>query len=505
MNDSPLSTHVPLASRLFWRSLLLIALLGLGLRLLPLRESLWLDELHTAWTIAGDLDEIPHRAIEGNNGPLYFWLERLVVELLGSSEWTLRMPSVVCGVTTLVLIGVLVRRWSGSGLAGITAALLVAVDRDMIFYATEARSYAAAQLGCLLVFALTMRLWRDFDLQAAVLWTLTAAVTIHLHLTAGLLVAACLPPLLLAAWGHRAWGRLALMLVGLGVGLLPLYPQLALVYSRRLNWTMFIRAGSSFRIIEILPIIPFGLVPLAIALVGNKLLPDRQSDQRQRHWTAHYVGAIFATLAPITVAWCVTYLEITPLFLRRYLIGSQAMLFVWAGLNVARIESRGLRVLVAVTMATSIFFFHLPDHWTHQRRQDWRGAIATIDQLELPPEATLLVSSGLIESNELVANDDALADFCRLPVTALYRPQTPFRQVIPLRYGDPDLLQPWQVDMVARPQPIVVIEPGNPASAAELAVKAAKSLPWASTTRILPGHRGMRVILVTPAEVELRD
>ncbi|TWT31697.1 glycosyltransferase family 39 protein [Blastopirellula retiformator] len=505
MTDSPFSWNVPLASRLFWRSLLLIALLGLGLRLLPLRESLWLDELHTAWVIDGDVSEIPRRAIEGNNGPLFFWLERLVVELFGASEWTLRMPSVVCGVTTLVLIGVLVRRWSGSGLAGITAALLVAVDRDMVFYATEARSYAAAQLGCLLLFALTMRLWRDFDRRTAVLWTLTAALTIHLHLTAALLVAACLPPLLLAAWGHRAWGRLALMLAGLGVGLLPLYPQLALVYSRRLNWTQFIHAGSSFRIIEILPIIPFGLAPLAIALVGNKLLPGRQADERQRNWTAHYVWTIFATLAPIAVAWYVTYLEITPLFLRRYLIGSQAMLFVWAGLNVARIEFRGLRILVAVTMASSIFFFHLPDHWTHQRRQDWRGAIATIDQLELPPEATLMVSSGLIESNELVANDDALADFCRLPVAALYRPQTPFPQVIPLRNGDPELLQPWQADMVTEPQTIVVMEPGDPAFAAELAVKAAQSLPWASTTRILPGHRGMRVVLVTPAEESASD
>ncbi|MCC9604888.1 glycosyltransferase family 39 protein [Blastopirellula sp. JC732] len=490
----------PLTARLFWRSLLLIALLGLGLRMLPLAESLWLDELHTSWVISGDWEGLAKRARQGNNSPLYFWGMKLVVACFGDDEWTLRMPSVICGCAALCGIGVLVRRWSGSGLAGCVAALLVALDRDMIFYATEARPYAAAQLGCIGVFAVTMRLWRDFDWRDVWIWTALAALTIHLHITAGLFVAACLPPLTLAAWGHGAWKRLALMLITLMVLLAPLSLQLQVIYARRPNWSIFIHSGTPLQIIEILPIIPFGLVPLAIALAANALLKDREASERRSAWTAIYIWAIVATLTPIGIAWIGTYLEFTPLFLRRYLIGSQALLFVWAGLNIGRIDRLWVRAIGAVAMSASIFFFHLPDHWTHQRRQDWRGAVAMLDKMELPANTTLMISSRLIEAKDLTANDDGLADYCRLPVTAIYRPEREFRQVIPLRYGASGDLMPWQLKLIAEPQTIVVLEPGGRDTVQVTAAELSKSIPWASTLRILDGNRGLQMILVEPAK-----
>lgn len=467
--------------------------------MLPLAESLWLDELHTAWTIAGSWSEVAQRALLGNNDPLYFWGLKLIVALFGNDEWTLRMPSAVCGVATLVGVGVLVRYWTGSGLAGCVAAFLIAVDRDMIFYATEARPYAAAQLGCLVLFAVTIRLWRDFQLLDAVLWGLLAGLSIHLHITAGLFVAACMPPLVLAAWGHGAWQRLALALALLGFSLLPLYPQVALVYARRQNWRTFIQSGSPFKILEILPMIPFGLIPLGIGLLANYLLPNRSAADERVRWKAIFVWTMLGTIIPLCVAWLATCFEITPLFLRRYLIGSQAMLFVWAGMNVAHVDRIGVRVVLAIAMAASIFSFHLPEHLTKQRRQDWRGAVAALDAMELPPDATLLISSRLIESNGLASNEGPLADYCRLPITALYRPEREFRQVVNLQYANGGKLVAWQLELLRDPHPIIVIEPGTQETAQELAVELSQSIPWATSIRILPERPGMQMLIINAA------
>ncbi|UUO08503.1 glycosyltransferase family 39 protein [Blastopirellula sp. J2-11] len=502
MNDSPPPFDFPLSARLFWRSLLLIALLGLCLRMLPLSESFWLDELHSAWTIAGDWNDVAGRVLQGNNSPLYFWGLKGIAAIFGDSEWTLRMPSVFCGCATLIGVAILVRHWSGSGLAGCVAALLIALDRDMIFYATEVRPYAAVQLGCLALFATTIRLWGDFTMRDAAIWALLAAVTIHLHITAGLFVAACLPPAILAAWGHAAAKRLLLMFAGLALALLPLIPQLALVYGRRENWGAFIQSGSPFEIIEILPIIPFGLLPWAIGWGLNRLFPNREAGAHRSAATPVFAMSIFATMAPIVVVWLLTYLQITPLFLRRYLMGSQAMLFVWCGLNVARIDQVCPRAVIAAALAISICCFHLPEHWTLQRRQDWRGAVAAVNQMQLPPETTLLIASRLIEADDLTQNKGQLADYCRLPIGAIYPANQRFQQVIPLAFSNPGVLQRWQLDLLEKPQTILVVTPGDHATAEILAVQLSQSIPWPSSVRILPERRGMQMLLITDANSE---
>src|SRR5688500_20002269 len=78
----------------------IVAIIGLGavLRLWQARESLWLDELHTAWCALGTPSQITPRAMAGNQSPLFFWLEWLLVRALGASELVLRLPSLVAGI-----------------------------------------------------------------------------------------------------------------------------------------------------------------------------------------------------------------------------------------------------------------------------------------------------------------------------------------------------------------------------------------------------------------------
>src|SRR4029078_9783321 len=74
-----------------------ISLVAAALRIQPLGESLWLDELHTAWCAVGPLDEVAQRAASGNQAPLFFWLEWFLFGVLGPAEISLRLMSLLSG------------------------------------------------------------------------------------------------------------------------------------------------------------------------------------------------------------------------------------------------------------------------------------------------------------------------------------------------------------------------------------------------------------------------
>src|SRR6478752_5310680 len=122
-----------------------LTLAAAALRLWQARESLWLDELHTAWCAEGALGEVTSRAAIGNQSPFFFWLEWLLIWVMGPSELSLRLPSILAGSLLPVAVFWLAARWASSG-AGLLAAGLVAIDPQTIFYATEARPSALVQL-----------------------------------------------------------------------------------------------------------------------------------------------------------------------------------------------------------------------------------------------------------------------------------------------------------------------------------------------------------------------
>src|SRR5688572_19813575 len=82
-----------------WSLAALTAILALGamLRWGPVRESLWIDELHTAWCVSGSLADVAPRAMAGNQSPVFFWIEWLLTSLFGHNELTFRLPSLIAG------------------------------------------------------------------------------------------------------------------------------------------------------------------------------------------------------------------------------------------------------------------------------------------------------------------------------------------------------------------------------------------------------------------------
>ena len=120
-------------------------LVGLAMRLVAANDYLWLDELHTGWTVSGSLADVYWRSVDGNQPPLFFYLCFVAVKLLGYSAGTLRAVSLVGSFLLLFGLPLIVYRATRCAAAVLLISLFLVLDYDCIFYASEARPY-----GCLL-------------------------------------------------------------------------------------------------------------------------------------------------------------------------------------------------------------------------------------------------------------------------------------------------------------------------------------------------------------------
>ncbi|MEH6583215.1 MAG: glycosyltransferase family 39 protein [Halioglobus sp.] len=127
--------------------------------------SLWLDEafsvkianlpLSTLWISA--YDPTP---------PLHYTVIRFVMRVLGDSEFWLRLPSALCGILTIPVIYLAVRRLADTG-AAVVAASVLALSFYNIGYAQEARTYALVSFSIAVSFLGLITLWQNWSKQSS--------------------------------------------------------------------------------------------------------------------------------------------------------------------------------------------------------------------------------------------------------------------------------------------------------------------------------------------------
>lgn len=123
-----------------------VFLLGMALRLHGLdSSSLWLDEILTSQRAGLDLPTLLSRLATGEGGgyqvPLSYAVAHFAVACLGLSEFTLRVPSMLAGCLSVLLIYKVGKSlWSTS--VGLSGAFLLALNAYHVQYSQEARHYA---------------------------------------------------------------------------------------------------------------------------------------------------------------------------------------------------------------------------------------------------------------------------------------------------------------------------------------------------------------------------
>lgn len=124
-----------------------LSLVALLLRLPLMAIGIARDEGSTYLnTLPDDLPGVADRVASCElNPPGYFVLTRWCLDALGTTEWTLKLPALVCGV---LLVGATyaLGRQVGSSRVAFTAAFLMTFSPEAIYFSQEARPYTLASL-----------------------------------------------------------------------------------------------------------------------------------------------------------------------------------------------------------------------------------------------------------------------------------------------------------------------------------------------------------------------
>jgi hypothetical protein len=387
-------------------------------------ESLWLDELHSAWCVWGSLGEVFPRAQIGNQSPLYFIGLWFWGQIVGDSEIGLRLSSVLALAASSVVLTVGVARWTKSFAAGVTAGLVIAVESNAIFFGTELRPYAfvilfaSIALACFLQLAATesrhqhSRYW-----SAMIIAFLLAALSQPTSIG----VLACLPLILCCVWllrDSRQLLKVTLLDILLGmmvaaVGFALWRITLGETWRQRTNWATFAEATRVRQIGEVWDWMWLLVIPLSVVLVSAVIATLRKtfSSNREVFGTTLLLGLI-AVLAT-SLYWGVSRANLAPVWHRRYFIAVLPILACVVGGSVGVLESvlRPLRATSAIALVTAtvlaIGLAHkqgtlqqLPNYPVALaiRGEDWRAANAWVRS---NAEATDLIflDAGLVEAH----------------------------------------------------------------------------------------------------------
>ena len=461
-----------------------LTLIAATLRLWQCQESLWLDELHTAWTVDDGLAAIHDRARAGNYGPVYFILPWLSTRLFGMHEWSLRLPSLIAGIGLVPISYVVTRQSFRSTTLGFLAAAVTATDPHSLFYSLDARPYALVQLAALLHVWLFVRLLNHS--RSSIEWLaycVMGAGLFQLHYTSALLFSGEFAIMIL--WllrRHRArvsGGRVPrqgglsedallddvlrydtsqddclashalprgearraiLWSAAMCLACLSAVGNLRHIAGRRELWNQFIDRKTDF-----LSLFPwteyFGtcVVALAICWFAGRVFSrgQVQCDKNELPTVWRQVLWLLAwLLVPIAVAHVLTQLDIARLFYRRYAMHSySALLILSAGLGTI-CSTRRTRITFALIFLASINLLLGPwqqyatdGRFVRHSHEDWRRAVSELNALRTEQTARngfaapVLVRTGLIEEQlvQSFAELDAMRDYLLFPVFSIYK------------------------------------------------------------------------------------
>ncbi len=219
--------------------LALVTLVALGLRAYNLNgQSFWYDEGFSVFLAAMEPAKILSRTAADIQPPLYYLLLYGWIQLFGDGEAAVRGLSVLWGLLSVPLIYVLALELFHSRLAGLLAALLLAVSPLHLWYGQEARMYTLLTFLCLLsnillLLAMRAKRWAP----AAGLWlayTLVNVAAVYTHYFAFFVLAFQAAYLLLVVWseGFRPWQMLLAWLASALATLLVYLPWLPHLVTR---------------------------------------------------------------------------------------------------------------------------------------------------------------------------------------------------------------------------------------------------------------------------------
>lgn len=184
-----MAAETPVSGR-EWLALAAILLLALALRVIGLNAPLWYDEILTLTdfvrqpygTLIGDFSSL-------NNHMAYSLQARAAILIFGESPWALRLPALLYGMASLVVLWRIGRIAAGPR-AALLAVLLLALSYHHVWFTQNARGYTALLFWTSLATLLLARGLAHPKLSTFTGYALCLAAAMYTHLSAGFFFAA---------------------------------------------------------------------------------------------------------------------------------------------------------------------------------------------------------------------------------------------------------------------------------------------------------------------------
>ena len=403
--------------------------------ILPGRDGLWVDETGTYWTIAGGWDQLWVRTAMHPNSRIYGALIFVWTRLMGTSEFALRLPSLLAMLGSFAVMTVFLRRRLGAGTAWPVVALCLA-SPELSFFAIEARPYAFALLMLAISTVAWVKLHEKMTWGRAALWVFSSGLLVHFQ-----------PVVAVALSGQALWfvwrvdwrsmtARRALAWCGIAVAAaLVALPEVSRIFPLVIGDNVSALPGTPPAASAIKVALPVSiLVPASFAACA--LLLFRKWRPVSLDGTARELALLGFFLVASTVGLCAGYSMFSNynVLLPRYMIAVYPGCFLMVGALLARWTDENGRLWFALLYSGSTLALSVAGQgWVPIHADaDWRGAMTAVRQWEQDRPAPLLLQSGFIEGSRFkILKDPKWREFLSAP--ALYYRHSGPTYVLPFR------------------------------------------------------------------------
>ena len=204
-------------------TIIFVLILALGLRLVGINQSLWLDEAISANIAKLPIGEIVKSFSIGDfHPPLFYWFLDLWTKIGGSNVIWLRLSSVLFSLATIYFVYLIGKKIKNKKI-GILAALFLAVNPLFIYYSQELRMYSMVTMWLIIGFYFFIKIKNEkYSAKDLVIFNLMMALSFGTFYGSIFLIASFAIYFLI----KKEWKLFFLTNIGTGLIILALAPLL---------------------------------------------------------------------------------------------------------------------------------------------------------------------------------------------------------------------------------------------------------------------------------------